>query len=216
MDSFRHRGLRRQLINTLRNEGRYSDKVLDVMENVPRHAFLTSSFHEWAYRDEPFPIDCEQTISQPSTVAWQTTELELLPRQHVLEIGTGSGYQAAVLSLLGGRVFTLERHKPLWQKAKLTLKKLRLDRSVRCYFRDGNKGLPELAPYDRILATAGATAVPPALREQLKVGGIMIIPVGPEGKEQTLLKIRRVAEDKWTEEELGQCAFVPFLEGTKK
>lgn len=216
MDSFRHRGLRRQLIKTLRDEGRYNDKVLDVMGNVPRHAFLTSSFHEWAYRDEPFPIDCEQTISQPSTVAWQTTELELLPRQHVLEIGTGSGYQAAVLSLLGGRVFTLERHKPLWQKAKLTLKKLRLDRSVRCYFRDGTKGLPELAPYDRILATAGATAVPPALREQLKVGGIMIIPVGPEGKEQILLKIRRVAEDQWTEEELGRCAFVPFLEGTKK
>lgn len=215
MDSFRHRGLRRKLIDKLRQEGRYSDKVLDVMANIPRHAFLDSSFHEWAYRDEAFPIDREQTISQPSTVAWQTTALELLPRQHVLEIGTGSGYQAAVLSLLGGRVFTVERHKPLWQKAKLTLKRLRLDR-IRCYFRDGSKGLPELAPYDRILATAGAAAVPPALREQLKVGGIMVIPVGPEGKEQTLLKIRRVAEDKWTEEELGECQFVPFLEGTEK
>lgn len=215
MDTFRHRGQRRQLIDKLRAEGRYSDKVLDVMANIPRHAFLDSSFHEWAYQDDPFPIDCDQTISQPSTVAWQTTELELLPRQHVLEIGTGSGYQAAVLSLLGGRVFTVERHKPLWQKAKLTLKRLRLDR-IRCYFRDGSKGLPELAPYDRILATAGAAAVPPALREQLKVGGIMIIPVGPAGEQQTLLKIRRVSDDQWTEEELGGCRFVPFLEGTER
>ncbi len=213
MDSFHHRGQRRQLIESLRQQGRYAENVLQVMANIPRHAFLSSSFHEWAYQDEPFPIDCEQTISQPSTVAWQSTELELLPRQHVLEIGTGSGYQAAVLSLLGGRVFTVERHKPLYQKAKLTFKKLKLDRRIRSYLRDGSKGLPEMAPFDRILATAGATAVPPALREQLKVGGIMVIPVGPEGKEQTLLKIRRISETEWTEESLGGCQFVPFLEG---
>jgi protein-L-isoaspartate(D-aspartate) O-methyltransferase len=145
-------------------------------------------------------------------VAWQSTALELLPRQHVLEIGTGSGYQAAVLSLLGGRVFTVERHKPLYQKAKLTLKRLRLDR-IRCYLRDGNKGLAEMAPYDRILATAGAAAVPPVLKEQLKIGGLMIIPVGPEGKEQQLLKITRTGESSWTEENLGPCQFVPFLDG---
>jgi len=212
MDSYLHRGQRRRLIDKLRAEGRYDEQVLQVMANIPRHAFLDSSFHGWAYRDEAFPIDCDQTISQPSTVAWQSTELETLPRQHVLEIGTGSGYQAAVLSLLGGRVFTIERHKPLYRKAKLTLKKLRLDR-IRCYLRDGHKGLPELAPFDRILATAGATAVPPSLREQLKVGGIMVIPVGPEGREQTMLKIRRVSKTEWTEEELGGCAFVPFAEG---
>lgn len=212
MDSFRHRGQRRQLIDRLRQTGQYSDKVLDVMANIPRHAFLQSGFQEWAYRDEAFPIDCDQTISQPSTVAWQSSALELLPRQHVLEIGTGSGYQAAVLSLLGGRVFTVERHKPLYSKAKLTLKKLRLDR-IRCYLRDGNKGLPEMAPFDRILATAGAAAVPPALREQLKVNGIMIIPVGPEGKDQQLLKIVRTGEQSWTEENLGVCQFVPFKEG---
>jgi protein-L-isoaspartate(D-aspartate) O-methyltransferase len=215
MDSYLHRGQRKKLIDRLRAEGRYSAKVLDVMANIPRHAFLESSFHAFAYQDEAFRIGCEQTISQPSTVAWQTTELELLPRQHVLEIGTGSGYQAAVLSLLGGRVFTVERHKPLYRKAKLTLKKLRLDR-IRCYLRDGSKGLPEMAPYDRILATAGAAAVPPQLREQLKVGGIMVIPVGPEGEEQKMLKIRRVSETKWTEEELGGCRFVPFLEGVEK
>ncbi|SER41956.1 protein-L-isoaspartate(D-aspartate) O-methyltransferase [Neolewinella agarilytica] len=213
MDSFLHRGQRRQLIDKLRATGQYDSKVLDVMANVPRHVFLDSSFHGWAYQDEPFPIDCEQTISQPSTVAWQSSQLELLPRQHVLEIGTGSGYQAVVLSLLGGRVFTVERHKPLYRKAKLTFKKLKLDRRIRSYLRDGTKGLPEMAPFDRIMATAGATAVPPALREQLKVGGIMVIPVGPEGKEQTLLKIRRLSETEWSEEELGQCAFVPFLEG---
>lgn len=213
MDSFHHRGQRRKMIEKLREAGKYADNVLEVMANVPRHTFLSSSFHEWAYRDEAFPIDCEQTISQPSTVAWQTTELELLPRQHVLEIGTGSGYQAAVLSLLGARVFTVERHKALYQKAKLTFKKLKLDRRIRSYLRDGSRGLPEMAPFDRIIATAGAAAVPPALREQLKVGGLMIIPVGPEGKEQTLLKIRRVSETEWTEEELGGCQFVPFLEG---
>ncbi len=213
MDSFLHRGQRRQLIDELRATGQYDSKVLDVMANVPRHVFLDSSFHGWAYQDEPFPIDCEQTISQPSTVAWQSSQLELLPRQHVLEIGTGSGYQAVVLSLLGGRVFTVERHKPLYRQAKLTFKKLKLDRRIRAYLRDGTKGLPEMAPFDRIMATAGATVVPPALREQLKVGGIMIIPVGPEGKEQTLLKIRRLSETEWSEEELGQCAFVPFLEG---
>jgi protein-L-isoaspartate(D-aspartate) O-methyltransferase len=109
-------------------------------------------------------------------------------------------------------VFTIERHKPLYQQAKLTLKRLRLDR-IRCYLRDGHKGLPEMAPFDRILVTAGAAAVPPTLREQLKVGGIMIIPVGPEGKEQTMLKVRRISETEWTEEELGGCAFVPFVEG---
>ncbi|MEM6773100.1 MAG: protein-L-isoaspartate(D-aspartate) O-methyltransferase [Bacteroidota bacterium] len=213
MDSFHHRGQRRQLIDRLRKTGLYAEKVLDVMANVPRHAFLSSSFHEWAYRDEAFPIDCEQTISQPSTVAWQSTELDLLPRQHVLEIGTGSGYQAVVLSLLGGRVFTVERHKALYQKAKLTFKRMKLDRRIRSYLRDGSKGLAEMAPFDRILATAGAEVVPPSLREQLKVGGIMIIPVGPEGKQQTLLKIRRVSDSEWTEEELGACQFVPFLEG---
>ncbi len=213
MDSFLHRGQRRQLIDKLRATGQYDRKVLEVMANVPRHVFLDSSFHGWAYQDEPFPIDCEQTISQPSTVAWQSSQLELLPRQHVLEIGTGSGYQAVVLSLLGGRVFTVERHKPLYRQAKLIFKKLKLDRRIRAYLRDGTKGLPEMAPFDRIMATAGATAVPPALREQLKIGGIMIIPVGPEGKEQTLLKIRRLSETEWSEEELGQCAFVPFLEG---
>ncbi|NJB85370.1 protein-L-isoaspartate(D-aspartate) O-methyltransferase [Lewinella marina] len=212
-DGFRHRGQRKRLIDKLRKRGEFDDRVLDVMANIPRHSFLESSFSDWAYRDEPFPIDCEQTISQPSTVAWQTTALQLLPRQRVLEIGTGSGYQAAVLSLLGGRVFTVERHKPLYKKAKLTLKKLRLDRGIRFFLRDGNRGLPEMAPYARILVTAGATSVPQALLEQLSIGGILVIPVGPENEIQQLLRITRRSETEYEEEKLGLCRFVPFRSG---
>ncbi|NJC24976.1 protein-L-isoaspartate(D-aspartate) O-methyltransferase [Neolewinella antarctica] len=212
MDSYRHRGQRRQLIDRLRETGKYDERVLQVMANVPRHAFLESGFHGWAYRDEAFPIDCEQTISQPSTVAWQTSALDVLSRQHVLEIGTGSGYQSAVLSVLGARVFTVERHKPLYKKAKLTFKQLRLN-GIRSFLRDGNKGLPEWAPFDRILATAGAEEVPQALREQLKVGGILVIPVGPDGENQRLLKIVRTEKAIWTTEDLGVCQFVPFKEG---
>ncbi|WP_116124397.1 protein-L-isoaspartate(D-aspartate) O-methyltransferase [Lewinella sp. IMCC34183] len=212
-DGFRHRGQRKRLITGLRAAGEFDDRVLDVMANIPRHSFLDSSFGDWAYRDEPFPIDCEQTISQPSTVAWQTTALQLLPRQRVLEIGTGSGYQAAVLSLLGGRVFTVERHKPLFRKAKLTLKKLRLDRGIRFFLRDGNRGVPEMAPYARILVTAGATEIPQPLLDQLAVGGIMVIPVGPEEADQRLLRITKRASDSYEEEELGLCRFVPFRSG---
>ena len=212
MDSYRHRGQRQHLIDELRASGRYDDKVLKVMNVVPRHAFLESGFQEWAYKDEAFPIECEQTISQPSTVAWQTSALEVLSRQHVLEIGTGSGYQSAVLAVLGARVFTVERHLPLYRKAKLTFKRLRLG-GIRCFRRDGHQGLPEFAPFDRILATAGAVAVPDALKEQLKVGGIMIIPIGPAGGHQRLLKVLRTAQNAWTEEDLGPCQFVPFAEG---
>ncbi len=212
-DGFRHRGQRKRLIDKLRKAGEFDSCVLDVMANIPRHAFLDSSFGEWAYRDEPFPIDCEQTISQPTTVAWQTTAIRLLPRQKVLEIGTGSGYQAAVLSLLGGRVFTVERHKPLYKQAKLTLKKLRLDRGIRFFLRDGNRGLPEMAPFDRILVTAGAKEVPQALLDQLAIGGILVIPVGPENEIQQLLRITKTGEDKMEEEMLGLCKFVPFREG---
>lgn len=212
-DGFRYRGLRKQLIDRLRARGDFDERVLDVMANLPRHAFLDSSFAEWAYRDEAFPIDCEQTISQPSTVAWQTTALEVLPRQKVLEIGTGSGYQAAVLSLLGARVFTVERHKPLYRRAKLTLKKLRLDRGIRFFLRDGHGGLPELAPFARIIVTAGAEQVPQQLIDQLEIGGIMVIPVGPEGGIQQLLKITKLTESEYSSEELGACRFVPFRPG---
>jgi protein-L-isoaspartate(D-aspartate) O-methyltransferase len=212
-DTFKHRGQRKRLIDRLRAKGAYDERVLNVMERIPRHAFLESSFAEWAYRDEAFPIACEQTISQPSMVAWQSTALQLLPRQRVLEIGTGSGYQAAVLSLLGGRVFTAERHKPLYLQAKLTLKKLRLDRGVRFYLRDGHRGVPEMAPYDRIIVTAGSETVPPALIEQLALGGVLVIPVGKEDSEQELRRITKLSEERTSEEVLGMCRFVPFRSG---
>ncbi|MEL6141411.1 MAG: protein-L-isoaspartate(D-aspartate) O-methyltransferase [Bacteroidota bacterium] len=212
MDNFRFRGLRKRLIDELRAQNRFDDKVLSVMENLPRHAFLDSSFAEWAYQDQAFQIACEQTISQPSTVALQTTLLNVLPRQKVLEVGTGSGYQAAVLSLLGGRVFTLERHDKLYAQAKLTLKKLRLSH-IRCFLRDGFLGLPEMAPFDRIIVTAGAEELPMDLLHQLKVGGIAVIPLGPSGEEQRMLKITRVNAEEFVQEDHGGCAFVPFLPG---
>lgn len=204
--------MRKRLIDELRAQNRFAENVLKVMENVPRHVFLDSSFAEWAYQDQPFPIACEQTISQPSTVALQSTLLEVLPRQKVLEVGTGSGYQAAVLALLGGRVFTLERHPKLYSQAKLMLKKLRLAH-IRCFLRDGFQGLPEMAPFDRIIVTAGAPALPDKLLQQLKVGGIAVIPIGPEADQQRMLKLTKLNTTEFTTEDHGPCAFVPFLPG---
>lgn len=212
MDSFRHRGLRKKLIQELTAQGLFSKQVLAVMANIPRHAFLDSSFAEWAYQDQAFPIACEQTISQPSTVAYQSTLLNVLPRQKILEIGTGSGYQAAVLSLLGGRVFTLERHPKLFQQAKLTLKKLRFGH-IRCFLRDGFGGLPEMAPFDRILVTCGAQELPMDLLQQLKVGGIAVVPTGPDEDNQRMLKVSRLSQEDFQTEDFGACAFVPFLPG---
>lgn len=210
MDTFRHRGLRKKLIDQLRQDDRFDPKVLSVMANVPRHVFLDSAFVELAYQDQAFPIACEQTISQPSTVALQSSLLRLLPRQKVLEVGTGSGYQAAVLSLLGGRVFTLERHQKLYRQAKLRLQKLRLG-GVRCFLRNGHRGLPEFAPYDRILVTCGAAARPDELLQQLKIGGRAVVPVGPDGEQRMLVYIRK-SETEYVTEDFGDCAFVPFVE----
>jgi protein-L-isoaspartate(D-aspartate) O-methyltransferase len=180
------------------------------MENLPRHFFLDNAFAEKAYEDKAFPIGKEQTISQPYTVAFMTQELQVEKRQKILEIGTGSGYQAVILHLLGARVFTIERQAALFEKTNRLLKKLHYPQ-IRCYLRDGYKGLPEMAPFDRILVTAGAAETPPALLQQLKIGGIMVIPVGIEI--QKMLRITRIAEDQWEEENLGQFRFVPFLEG---
>lgn len=212
MDTFRHRGLRKRLIEELRTQNRFDEKVLQAMSMLPRHAFLDSSFAEWAYQDKAFPIACEQTISQPSTVAWQTSLLNVLPRQKILEVGTGSAYQAAVLSLIGARVFTLERHEKLFRQAQLTLKKLRLSH-IRCYLRDGFQGLPEMAPFDRILVTAGAASKPDLLLQQLTVGGIAVLPFGSSEASQRMLKITRLASDRFEEEDHGSCAFVPFIPG---
>lgn len=202
--------MRRQLIQELRRKGISDERILDAMGTLPRHYFIDPGFEEWAYQDQPFPIGSDQTISQPYTVAYMTELLEVRKRDKILEIGTGSGYQAAVLAMLGGRVFTVERHKALYEKAKSLLLELGFNR-IRVFLRDGYKGLPEFAPFDRIIVTAGAPSVPKPLLEQLTIGGIMVIPVGVDS--QTMLKITRVSETSYQEEEKGGFRFVPFLGG---
>jgi protein-L-isoaspartate(D-aspartate) O-methyltransferase len=204
--------MRKRLIATLREKGISDEKVLSVMEALPRHFFLDKAFEDHAYDDKAFPIGNEQTISQPYTVAYQTSLLEIKHREKVLEIGTGSGYQAAVLAMLGARLYSVERQEVLFQKAKLQLADLGL--SVRCYFKDGSKGLPEFAPFDKIIVTAGAPVIPDALKNQLKIGGILIIPVGDAV--QTMIKVTKVSETAFEEEKLDNFRFVPFLDGVEK
>lgn len=202
--------MRRQLIEALRERGISDERVLEVMGTIPRHYFLDKAFEEWAYQDKPFPIGAGQTISQPYTVAFMTELLEVRKRDKVLEVGTGSGYQAALLALMGARVFSVERQKQLYGTAKALLASMGLSR-IRLFLRDGYKGLPEFAPFDRIIVTAGAPVIPEALKEQLVIGGIMVIPVGSDY--QTMYKITRVSETDYLEEEKGIFRFVPFLGG---
>ena len=199
-------------MDNLRKKGIYDEQVLTAIGQLPRHFFLEEAFEEWAYEDKPFPIGCEQTISQPYTVAFQSQLLEVEKRQKVLEVGTGSGYQAAVLALLGARVFTIERHRPLYLQAQKMFRLLNL-RGIRSYHRDGYLGLPELAPFDRILVTAGAPTVPLPLKEQLTIGGMLVIPVGEA--HQRMLRIVRRSETEWEEEDHGDFRFVPFLPGVE-
>jgi protein-L-isoaspartate(D-aspartate) O-methyltransferase len=213
-DTYRHKGLRRQLIDELRKKGIEDEPILDAMMQLPRHFFLETAFEEWAYVDKAFPIGNEQTISQPFTVAYMTRLLAVEPRHKVLEIGTGSGYQAAILSLLGARVYTIERQEALFLQTKDFLKDLKLP-NIRCYFRDGTLGLPELAPFDRIIVTAAAPSVFEALRQQLTVGGIMVIPVGDQTGQQ-MLTITRLSEAEFEEKKFEKFRFVPFLSGVNK
>jgi protein-L-isoaspartate(D-aspartate) O-methyltransferase len=212
-DSYRHKGLRKQLVEQLREKGIADERVLQAMAQLPRHFFLDKAFEEWAYQDKPFPIGKEQTISQPYTVAYQTSLLEVSKRDKILEIGTGSGYQAAILALLGGRVYTVERQELLYKKAKALLEQLAIG-NIRCYLRDGYKGLPEFAPFDKIIVTAGAEEVPKPLLEQLRIGGSMVIPVG--GKAQRMKRITKVDADQYEYEDFANFRFVPFLKGINK
>jgi protein-L-isoaspartate(D-aspartate) O-methyltransferase len=213
-DTYRHKGLRRQLIEELRQKGIKDERILDAMMQLPRHFFLETAFEEWAYVDKAFPIGNEQTISQPFTVAYMTRLLAIEPRMKVMEIGTGSGYQAAILSLLGARVYTIERQEALYLTTKEFLKSLKLP-NIRCFFRDGSLGLPEFAPFDRIIVTAAAPSVFEALRQQLTVGGIMVIPVGDD-MGQHMLTITRVSETEFEEKTFEKFRFVPFLSGVNK
>ena len=207
-DTPKHQGLRRQLINALRTKGITSNYVLAVMERIPRHLFMAPSLVNFSYEDQAYPIAADQTISQPYTVAFQSQILDVSPHHKVLEIGTGSGYQTAILLGLSPYIYTIERQKALFKKTQRLFSKLGL-RPKRIVFGDGYKGLPEEAPFDRIIVTAGAPEVPKDLLQQLVVGGKLVIPVGV--KEQQMKRFTRTAEKTFDEESFGTFRFVPLL-----
>ncbi len=201
--------MRNQLVEVVAAKGIHNTKVLDALRAIPRHLFMDSSFEDHAYQDKPFPIAADQTISQPYTVAFQTELLEVAPNHKILEIGTGSGYQTAVLLHLKAHVYTIERQRELFKKTSLFFKKMGY-RPKKFVFGDGYKGLPEHAPFDGIIVTAGAPEVPKKLLSQLKVGGKLVIPVGTT--DQTMLRIARKSETEFEREEFGSFRFVPLLE----
>lgn len=213
-DTYRHKGLRKKLVETIREKGIRDEKVLSAINSLPRHFFMEKGFEEWAYVDKAFPIGSDQTISQPYTVAFQTELLQVKKRDKVMEIGTGSGYQAAILALLGARVHTIERQEALFNKTNELFEKLDVG-NIRTYFRDGYKGLPEFAPFDKIIVTAGAKNIPTTLKNQLKIGGVLVIPVG-EDSLQKMYRITRISEKEFKKEEFANFRFVPFLKGTNK
>ena len=206
-DSYKHRGLRNKLVKKLASKGIKSDAVLKAIGQVPRHLFFDEALLSHAYEDKAFPIGEGQTISQPYTVAFQTEKLEIKPGDKVLEIGTGSGYQAAVLLEMGAKVFSIEYNKNLFERTRTFLPKLGYNPHL--FFGDGSRGLPSKAPFDKILVTAGAPVIPRALTDQLAEGGILIIPVG--GREtQKMVRIRKV-RGELQHEQFENFAFVPLL-----
>ena len=210
MDSFRHKGLRKKLIESIRSKGIRDEDVLEAMDRVPRHLFMDSSFINFSYTDKAFPIAAGQTISQPYTVAFQTELLELERHNKVLEVGTGSGYQTAVLLELGARVYTIERQRQLFLDAQKILAPLNYKPVF--YYGDGYEGLPAYAPFDRILVTAAAPKIPQRLLDQLNVGGILVVPEGgPSG--QKMIRVCRESDDQYTRSEHGYFSFVPLLKG---
>jgi len=208
-DTAKHQGLRNQLANVLKAKGITDENVLHAIREIPRHLFIDSSFESHAYQDKAFPIAAEQTISQPYTVAFQSQTLAIKKGDKVLEIGTGSGYQTAVLLLLKAEVFTIERQRELFKKTSRFLPKLNYN-PKKFIFGDGYKGLPEQSPFDKIIVTAGAPYVPKPLLAQLKVGGMLLIPVGD--KTQIMTQFIRKSATEFEKHELGDFAFVPMLE----
>ncbi len=208
-DNYRHKGLRRKLVEEIRSKGIRSEAVLKAMDEVPRHWFLDPAFLEFAYQDKPFPIGCDQTISQPYTVAFQTELLDVKPFHKVLEIGTGSGYQACILTKLGARVYSIERQKKLFDRTKEFLQKAGF-RNIKVFYGDGYLGLPTYAPFDRIIITAAAPEIPMALAQQLKPGGKMVLPLGKPGL-QYMTQITKDEEGHLHTEQHGSFVFVPML-----
>lgn len=210
-DNYRHKGMRRLMVEELRNKGISDENVLNAINNVPRHFFLDSSFLNFAYQDKAFPIGSGQTISQPYTVAFQSSLLEIKKDMKVLEIGTGSGYQACVLAEMGAKVFSIERQRKLYMKTKTFLAELRYH--IKTFLGDGNKGLPTYGPFDRILITAAAPEIPQSLIEQLKTGGMMVIPLCENEEHQTMLRLTKQDDGSMKKETFGDFRFVPMLEG---
>ena len=207
-DSNRHKGMRNQLVATIERKGITDKKVLEAISKIPRHLFMDSSFVDFAYQDKPFPIGADQTISQPFTVAFQTELLKVKPGDKILEIGTGSGYQAAVLIELKAQVYSIERQKELYNRVKKFLPAVGYV-PKKLVYGDGYLGLPEDAPFDGIIVTAGAPEVPKALLSQLKVGGRLVIPVG--GDVQVMTLFIRTSEKSFEKHEFGDFRFVPML-----
>ncbi len=212
-DTLRHQGLRKRLVEGIRIKGIKDEKVLEAIGNVPRHLFMDSSFLQFAYKDQAFPIGAGQTISQPFTVAIQTQLLQVERYDKILEVGTGSGYQAAVLLELGAAVYTIERQRELYLKTQTLLPQIGYHPKL--FYGDGYKGLPTYGPFDKIIITAGAPVIPEELLTQLKVGGRMVIPMGPREK-QTMYVLVKTSETEYYKESHGTFVFVPMLKGVDK
>ncbi|MBS1743867.1 MAG: protein-L-isoaspartate(D-aspartate) O-methyltransferase [Bacteroidetes bacterium] len=210
-DTYRHKGLRKKLMDTLREKGITDERVLEAMNNIPRHFFLDTAFDNIAYEDKAFPIAENQTISQPYTVAYQTQLLQVKPQEKVLEIGTGSTYQATVLAEMGAKVFTIERQKKLFEKTKNYIFKSKYP-NLKFFYGDGFEGLPTFAPFDKVIITAAAPFIPPKLIDQLKPGGKMVVPVD-EDHHQRMLRITKNADGSTSEEAFQNFSFVPMLSG---
>lgn len=210
-DTYRHKGLRKKLMDVLREKGITDEAVLNAMNNIPRHSFMDSAFDNIAYEDRAFPISDGQTISQPYTVAYQTQLLQIKRNEKVLEIGTGSIYQATVLAEHGAKVFTIERQKNLFDKTKQYIFKSKYH-NLKFFYGDGFEGLPTYAPFDKVIITAAAPFIPPKLIQQLKPGGFMVIPVD-EGLQQRMLRLTKNADGTYSEELFENFSFVPMLTG---
>ena len=212
-DSYLHKGLRKKLVDQIREKGITDEGVLAAIMNVPRHFFLDSAFEKQAYEDRAFPIGEDQTISQPYTVAYQTQLLQIKPFEKVLEVGTGSAYQASVLAELKAKVYSIERQKKLFDSNK-NFKYLNQYPSLRMFYGDGFEGLPTYAPFDKILITAAAPYIPEKLLEQLKPGGWMVLPLD-EGENQRMHRITKQVDGSLIEEKFDEFSFVPMLVGKR-
>jgi protein-L-isoaspartate(D-aspartate) O-methyltransferase len=210
IDTYKHKGMRKKLVDTLRTKGIQNERVLEAFGKVPRHFFMESGFVQFAYKDQAFPIGNDQTISQPYTVAIQTELLDPQKHEKILEIGTGSGYQTAILLEMGAKVYSIERYRELYLKAKSLLNDMGYNPYL--FYGDGYKGQPAYAPYDKMIITAGASEIPQSLFEQLKVGGIMVVPLGGHGG-QEMTVVKKTGENEKEEYHHGSFIFVPMVKG---